>query len=449
MPHPDAPDPTPPADPAPEPRDAEAGPRRTDGADPPLAQVPDRPRERAAADREALLDEPATECRNCGRDLPGAYCPSCGQKAGPLRQPVHRFVVDAFVEFFGIDGRVWPTLAALVVKPGTLTREYLAGRRQTYLRPLRVYLVSTLLFFFLLSIVDPISRVGDDVFNSSDRQTVRVADRAADLDSLLAAGFAPLDDERRDARAYRADVDSLALLMSAPGVDLESDLEDAHDDLEDALEELRSDSLDRVAELRRARLERAMLATMPPDSLVELDVLRGAANLVYPDSTPLFTGAAEDWLLRNESLRGMSDAPTNAQKVDHVKRFLRTVIGYVPTVLFIVLPVFALLLKVLYVRRGWYYSEHLIFGLHTHAFAFVVFSLATLIALAATRVPGLGGVLVALFLSIPLYFYVAQKRVYGQGWIKTAAKAVVLSFAYLMVLSVGLVAIFVFAAFLG
>ena len=58
-------------------------------------------------------------------------------------------------------------------------------------------------------------------------------------------------------------------------------------------------------------------------------------------------------------------------------------------------------------------------------------------------------VLAALALSIPLYFFVAQKRVYGQGWRKTIAKALILGSVYSFVLIAGILGAIALAAAVG
>ena len=419
------------------------------GADEPV-HTSTAPPPRRSDERDDLLASPDTPCLNCGRALPGAYCPQCGQKAGPLRQPVHHFVRDAFLEFFGIDGRIWPTLGALLFKPGTLTREYLAGRRQTYLRPLRVYLVSTLSFFFLLSVIDPVGRSQEVLYQSGMlSDSVRVADELAEVDSLLAGGYEGLADERAAVREARRAADSLAQSPAAT----DEARQDARAALTEAVDDLADDSVNVAGKLQRWRVQRAVLAALPPDSLITVDGVRGASRLIYPDTAQFF-GDSEGPMIRSEALQGISGAPTEAQRLENATRFVRSVIGYVPTILFVILPIFALLLKGLYARRGWYYSEHLIFGLHTHAFAFVVFSALTLFILAVSGLTGgskaFGWVgIVGLLMTIPVYFFIAQKRVYGQGWIKTAVKALLLAFVYNTVLTFGLIAVFVIAAYFG
>src|SRR5690606_19705106 len=93
-----------------------------------------------------------------------------------------------------------------------------------------------------------------------------------------------------------------------------------------------------------------------------------------------------------------------------------------PTAVFLMLPAFALLLKLLYVRRKRYYVEHFVFGLHTHAFTFLMFTIMLLGRTNWIRLPAT--------LWMLAYFFLAMKRYYGQGWLKTTLKYIVLFNAY-------------------
>ncbi|MGB3541670.1 DUF3667 domain-containing protein, partial [Rubrivirga sp.] len=167
--------------------------------DPPPAADLEVDRPPAVTPEEAdLVAEAPTLCLNCGARLPGQFCARCGQKSQELRVPVHRFVARAFQELFGLDGRVWRTYGTLLFKPGRLTTNYFKGRRQRSLSPLRVYIVSTLLFFLLISVLDPVGRIRETVEDSiegrdPDEQVVVQAELArveADLaraDSAAAA----------------------------------------------------------------------------------------------------------------------------------------------------------------------------------------------------------------------------------------------------------------------
>ena len=90
-------------------------------------------------------------CKNCKTQLLASYCHNCGQKEQDLQRPFYSLVVDSLRETFDVDGRLARTLGILFVKPGALTESYLAGRRQQYTPPLRLYLVVSLLFFLIVA----------------------------------------------------------------------------------------------------------------------------------------------------------------------------------------------------------------------------------------------------------------------------------------------------------
>ena len=104
-------------------------------------------------------------CTNCSQPLSGSFCSQCGQRNEPLRKPIWLFLKEAFIEFLGVDGRLWVSLKILIFRPGRLTTAYLKGQRVKYIRPLRMYLIASILFFFLLSMIDPVRMIdfGDDV----------------------------------------------------------------------------------------------------------------------------------------------------------------------------------------------------------------------------------------------------------------------------------------------
>jgi hypothetical protein len=71
-------------------------------------------------------------CANCNKPLTGEYCGSCGQHAVDLNVPIRHFVAEFIRESFSLDSSLFRTLKSLLLKPGFLTQEYLAGRRARY-----------------------------------------------------------------------------------------------------------------------------------------------------------------------------------------------------------------------------------------------------------------------------------------------------------------------------
>jgi hypothetical protein len=117
------------------------------------------------------------------------------------------------------------------------------------------------------------------------------------------------------------------------------------------------------------------------------------------------------------------------------RRLSETIIGYVPKGVFVLLPVFALILKLLYRKTDAFYVDHLILALHLHAFGFLM-----LIPLGNLKRFSDLTILVLL-----VYVAVALKTFYRQSWARTIAKLMLLSVLYLIPLLSAMGALF-FAA---
>ena len=122
-----------------------------------------------------------------------------------------------------------------------------------------------------------------------------------------------------------------------------------------------------------------------------------------------------------------------------LRRIFTGVVSSAPKVMFLLLPLYGLLLKLLYIRRKRYYVEHFIFSLHIHAFTFGLFTVLMLLS----AVPAVAGLLM---IWLMLYSWLALKRVYGQGWFKTTIKWVILGQLYVIAVAFG-VALALIAAF--
>ncbi|MEM7763594.1 MAG: DUF3667 domain-containing protein [Pseudomonadota bacterium] len=112
-----------------------------------------------------------THCKNCGAALAGEYCAQCGQRNKSFDRPIWRLLGDVVRETFEVDGRTANTIKTLLVDPGGLTAEYLAGRRARYTPPLRLYLAFSIAFFLLIAWFASVELLGqpgvDPVFDAA------------------------------------------------------------------------------------------------------------------------------------------------------------------------------------------------------------------------------------------------------------------------------------------
>jgi hypothetical protein len=348
----------------------------------PAAPLPARGGRRGRATRRL---DPASPCLNCGDGTPGRYCPSCGQRKTDIHVSLRTLLVDSLEEELSVDRRFPATLGALFLEPGQLTVDYVNGRIARYIRPVRLYLVSSLIFFL--------------VFSFLSIQFLR--DRLTTLTEPVVAETVTL-----------AEVDSaLAAVREAMEGDLPGIGRAALRTTEAQLLRQRSELLDESTPPEPAE------GTPAGDTMAFLDGFQ--PNLLHP---ALSAAAAS----KIRQLRRME--PREA-----AERVMADFFRYAPTVMFVLLPVFGLVLKALYVRRRRFYAEHFIFLLHTQSFVFLQFTvLLLLVAVGWTP----GWLVLGIVGWMLIYTYLAMKRVYGQGWLKTLAKWWVLGWTYFWILLV-------------
>ena len=138
--------------------------------------------------------------------------------------------------------------------------------------------------------------------------------------------------------------------------------------------------------------------------------------------------------------------PENREKLKNLitvtkspNQTMAKILQYMSWAFFILLPIFALILKLFYIRRNHNYLRHLVFSIHIHSFIFIVFILIVLLYLLIHM--NIEIVTTILFLTIPVYIYIALKNFYGQHWGKVLLKFFGISVIYniIFLLVIGLV----------
>lgn len=95
-------------------------------------------------------------CQNCGADLSGKYCSNCGQKRSSLHDRSVKSLLEHFIEeLFTWDSRFFRSLKYLFTRPGFLTHEYVSSRYQSYISPVKMFLFTSLILFFIMIKSDP------------------------------------------------------------------------------------------------------------------------------------------------------------------------------------------------------------------------------------------------------------------------------------------------------
>jgi hypothetical protein len=312
---------------------------------------------------------------------------------------VSTIIGDVVRDEFLLNRALPRTLIGLLLRPGFLTSEYISGRVVRYIPPLRLYLVSSILFFLVVSFLG---------LRALEHLTVgSEAALPADPDSARA--------ELLQRRAALHDIDTAGLPAAA-----RPPVRRAMARTDSALAALSDTAVPRAAAEALLREAVAGETVLPPGSLQPW-----AQGLSVSSPSPVLQRAME------RKLAELGHLPWRQA----LQQAASDLLDYAPHMVFLLLPAFALLLKLLYVRRGRYYAEHFVFALHVHAFFFLMFFI--MLVLPWGRADG-----VLLFWMVA-YVWLAMKRVYRQDWLRTTAKWWLLGVTYVLVLAVGLIGLMV------
>lgn len=105
-------------------------------------------------------------CLNCRHVVEQKFCPNCGQENTDSRKTFHHLFIHFFEDLTHYENAFWKTIKNLLFKPSTLTKEYLSGRRLSYLAPVRLYIFISFITFLLIAIFP--STV-DEKFDKSEK----------------------------------------------------------------------------------------------------------------------------------------------------------------------------------------------------------------------------------------------------------------------------------------
>ncbi|MEN2398542.1 DUF3667 domain-containing protein [Flavobacterium sp. MC2016-06] len=91
-------------------------------------------------------------CLNCRHVVEQKFCPNCGQENSDTRKTFHHLFIHFFEDLTHYENAFWKTIKNLLFKPSTLTKEYLSGKRLSYLAPVRLYIFISFVTFLLIAL---------------------------------------------------------------------------------------------------------------------------------------------------------------------------------------------------------------------------------------------------------------------------------------------------------
>ena len=324
-----------------------------------------------------------THCEDCGAELHGDYCSKCGQVAVDYRRSFRHVIADVADSFLNWDSKFIQTIGLLLIKPGWLTNQFVAGKRTRFLHPLRLYLLVSIAFFLAVR--------------------------------FIPMGGPTIDKSKLTPEARAEAKEAMAKMTNLP--------EDVRAQVNKALDEAAaSPEPGGQSGPQNGPSPTAKPVKKEPQKLIIFDDPEGP-------KTPF-----EKWMDQKVRAKIGEDGTK-------VQLFADTLRSNISTMMLFCIPLFAFVLKILYIRKGRFYIEHLVYALHIHSFFYFAVLIMVFGAMAASRwAPALRAPLIAiLLLAMVVQVFLSIRQVYGQGWPMTTFKFFFGGFIYFFVLAAALV----------
>jgi len=321
--------------------------------------------------RKKIKDHQVTEydfliCPNCGETEVGKYCPNCGQSNKDFNKPIKEILGD-LLDSINLDIRLLNTLIPFFIKPGFLTEEYFKGKRKRYVPPVRMYMIFSILFFFLVQYT-----TSDDIKNE----------------------FVGIN-----------------IIENADSTENKSKTT-----TKNPAKRINGDSSQPDSSITPENLDRQKLERIKKETLNETLATSWEKQLV---------------------IGGFNAAERKDVFFD---RFLNT-LSYV---LFLLMPVFALILAMILWKSRLLYVKHLIFSINFHSFIFGYSSL--LIVLIKLLPETISNFIVYLWWGIPIYLLFGIRRFYNRTYTRAFLKTLGSLTLYSFIISIVLIVILAITA---
>ncbi len=336
-------------------------------------------------------------CLNCGTTLEGKFCHNCGQENLEIKESFGHMMNHAISDYFHFDHQFFHTLKPLLFKPGYLTNEYMAGRRVQYLHPVKMYIFISLVYFLLLfqQKNELVKVEHKDLTTKELNETVK---------AITNNSYIPLQAKKKAlAELYK---DNGYIIVNNKAIKDTS---------------------------KKAKAKRDEEATKP--SLVNTTTNDTSYAQYLASQQKLPEVKRDGWFERYYNKKAFA---INKQKIN-IKEVVEDGLKHnFPKMMFVLLPLFALILMITFRRSNKFYVEHLIYSFHLHCFIFLFLAMIMILELI---IPSTWSTLTdwlsfAAVIAIIWYIYKSLRTVYHRNRWRTITKMMGISITYSVVFGI-------------
>ena len=371
-----------------------------------------------------------TECRNCGHllDISDKYCPNCSQANSTKKLILKDFVDEFLSSVVNYDSKLLQTLYTMLVKPGTITKDYIRGKRVSYTNPFRFLLSLAFLYLLMVSYDSNFSSLDDlgleEKFQRTGPMSFSFNNGDDNTDSTEVA---------RQTREAFQQLDSLENLKAVPIPGIEN---------LDTLQTIINQGI--ANEVRRDSFMRAN----PKGYFQELQNKNSGSltkrmefffTFLQKDSIKTFEDAKEKYGANDtwKNKMAFNGSKSSLKAIARPGTYLNNTMAKLPLVVFFFLPFFTVFILLAYIRKKYTYTDHLIFSFHNQSLLFILLILSWIIdSIFNTATAWIA------FTAFSVYLFQAMRKFYGQGIFKTIIKYLFLNSVFLFLALVCVVLLF-------
>ena len=277
-------------------------------------------------------------CLNCNHVVAERFCPNCGQENIETRKTFHHLFIHFFEDLTHYENAFWKTIKNLLLRPSSLTKEYLSGKRMSYLAPVRLYIFISFITFILIAIIpsnDKFVNINKAKPNKNGIHFSTKKDDKNDPDEK------PIDKKEESLSAEEIKINELKKLGVLNAKD--------------------ADSIGKLIKVAKEgkKIKNNDATVFGYHSVREMDSIRK----IKPHEISDF----EYWL--NKKVLTVIHNNTTEEIIEKAKESA----GHnFPKVLLIYMPIFAFFLWLFHNKKKWYYFDHGIFTLHYFSFLLLI-----------------------------------------------------------------------------
>lgn len=362
-------------------------------------------------------------CLNCFSSLSveDAFCSKCGQKVDNNKLALKDVSKEFFENYISLDSRFGRSLIPFVFKPGLLAKKFTEGKRISFANPFRLYILSSIFFFFCLTSYINHKEVGANtpIFQISTTQLVSFE------------GLSQKSQFELNSKLSKSSISKLNSLKKEGFKKAYLGL--SEEEQAKVIHQLSPQELNQFQLLA----DTTFLAQIGNKQEVEEEQtdINGSDIFLYQDSTHLSDEEVYEKVVKDHEISVFQEILF--KRLIRITRadesvLRKYIIGNMSIAMFILIPLFALILKWFYRKRNNYFVAHLIHTLYLQSFAFFLFGfLFGLISLIPSLKQFMPSFLLILALVFLIHFIFSLKTVYEQRFKNSLFKGLLLIFAYL------------------